>query len=379
MVLINVMRGGPGLGSIGPSQADYFQATKGHGHGDYRVPVLAPSSIAEAVELVADAFALAERYRTPVMILADGVLGQAMEPVVPIHRRLPRTPGGWDVAGADGRAPRVVRSLHLRPEDLEAHNRHLQAKFAAIAEREVRWVGEHLDDAEIAIVAYGTSARVARTADRAGPRARSASRPVPSHQPLAVPGAGSHGHRVEASSHRRRGDVGRAADRGRPLGGRGSNPGLLAWPNGRDGPDPRRRGRCGAAGLGIDAGTGPMCHDNADARPATPHLPTTGTAGRSADALLPGLRSRNHPPSRRRAAGRAAPWPEGDRGRWGRMRCVRLRLPCGRLCRGTARPRSGRRHRRPTRPSRCVRVHLPGRRRPGRDRDGRDHPRRSAG
>jgi 2-oxoglutarate ferredoxin oxidoreductase subunit alpha len=164
MVLINVMRGGPGLGSIGPSQADYFQATKGHGHGDYRVPVLAPSSIAEAVELVADAFALAERYRTPVMILADGVLGQVMEPVVPIHRRVPHTPGGWEVAGADGRAPRVVRSLHLRPEDLEAHNRHLQAKFAAIAEREVRWVGEHLDDAEIAIVAYGTSARVSRTA-----------------------------------------------------------------------------------------------------------------------------------------------------------------------------------------------------------------------
>ena len=164
MVLINVMRGGPGLGSIGPSQADYFQATKGHGHGDYRVPVLAPSSIAEAVELVADAFALAERYRTPVMILADGVLGQAMEPVVPVYRNPPSQPGSWAVAGADGRPPRVVRSVHLRPEDLEEHNRVLQAKFAAISECEVRWAGEHLEDAEIAIVAYGTSARVARTA-----------------------------------------------------------------------------------------------------------------------------------------------------------------------------------------------------------------------
>src|SRR5660397_207866 len=102
MVLINVMRGGPGLGSIGPSQSDYFQATKGHGHGDYRVPVLAPSSIAEAVELTA--------------------------------------------------------------EDLEAHDRQLQAKFASIAERETRWAGERLDDAEIVIVAYGTAARVARTA-----------------------------------------------------------------------------------------------------------------------------------------------------------------------------------------------------------------------
>ncbi|HEX7473106.1 MAG TPA: 3-methyl-2-oxobutanoate dehydrogenase subunit VorB [Candidatus Limnocylindrales bacterium] len=164
MVLINVMRGGPGLGSIGPSQSDYFQATKGHGHGDYRVPVLAPSSIAEAVALVPDAFELAERYRTPVMILTDGVIGQAMEPVVPTYRTPAPGPRGWELTGANGRPPRVLRSLHLRPEDLEGHNRRLQAKFATIAEREVRWAGEDLDDAEIAIVAYGTAARVARTA-----------------------------------------------------------------------------------------------------------------------------------------------------------------------------------------------------------------------
>jgi 2-oxoglutarate ferredoxin oxidoreductase subunit alpha len=164
MVLVNVMRGGPGLGSIGPSQSDYFQATKGHGHGDYRLPVLAPSSIAEAVELTADAFEIAERYRTPVMILADGVIGQAMEPVVPIYRTPARTPGCWELTGAADRPPRVVRSLHLRPEDLEAHNRQLQAKFATIAERETRWAGEQLEGAEIVIVAYGTAARVARTA-----------------------------------------------------------------------------------------------------------------------------------------------------------------------------------------------------------------------
>jgi len=164
MVLVNVMRGGPGLGSIGPSQSDYFQATKGHGHGDYRVPVLAPSSIAEAVELTADAFEIAERYRTPVIILADGVMGQAMEPVTPVYRMPDRIPGGWELSGAADRPPRVVRSLHLQPEDLEAHDRRLQAKFAAIAEREVRWAGESLDDAEIVIVAYGTAARVARTA-----------------------------------------------------------------------------------------------------------------------------------------------------------------------------------------------------------------------
>ena len=163
MVLVNVMRGGPGLGSIGPSQSDYFQATKGHGHGDYHVPVLAPSSIAEAVGLVADAFELAERYRTPVMVLADGVMGQAMEPVVPVYRTPPRTSGTWELSGAADRAPRIVRSLHLLPEDLEAHNRRLQAKYATIADRETRWAGEHLDDAEIVIVAYGTAARVART------------------------------------------------------------------------------------------------------------------------------------------------------------------------------------------------------------------------
>jgi 2-oxoglutarate/2-oxoacid ferredoxin oxidoreductase subunit alpha len=164
LVLINVMRGGPGLGSIGPAQADYLQATRGHGHGDYRVPVLAPSSIAEAVALVADAFELAERYRTPVIVLADGVLGQAMEPVAPVYRAPARPADGWQTGGADGRPPRVMHSLHLLPDELEAHNRALQAKFALIARDEVRWATEELDDAEIAIVAYGTSARVARTA-----------------------------------------------------------------------------------------------------------------------------------------------------------------------------------------------------------------------
>jgi 2-oxoglutarate ferredoxin oxidoreductase subunit alpha len=164
MVLIDVMRGGPGLGSIGPAQADYFQATKGHGHGDYRIPVLAPASIAEAVALTADAFEIAERYRTPVMILADGVLGQAMEPVVPRYRMPERRTASWALSGADGRAPRVIKSLHLRPEDLEEHDRRLQAKFAEISRQETRWAGERLDDAEIIVVAYGTSARVARTA-----------------------------------------------------------------------------------------------------------------------------------------------------------------------------------------------------------------------
>jgi 2-oxoglutarate ferredoxin oxidoreductase subunit alpha len=164
MVLVNVMRGGPGLGSIGPSQSDYFQAVKGHGHGDYKVPVLAPASISEAVELVATSFELAERYRTPVIVLADGTLGQAMEPVDLTFRTPDRTAFDWALTGAAGRPPRVVRSLHLAPEDLEVHNQALQAKFADIAAREVRWTGERLDDADLVIVAYGTAARVARTA-----------------------------------------------------------------------------------------------------------------------------------------------------------------------------------------------------------------------
>lgn len=166
MVLVDVMRGGPGLGSIGPSQSDYLQMVKGHGHGDYRTPVLAPSSIAEAIQLVPDAFELAERYRTPVVILADGILGQAMEPVIPAYRMPPRIETDWTVTGAAGRRPRVVKSLHLQPEELEAHNRHLQAKYRAIEAAEVRWAGELLEDAELVIVAYGTAARVARTAIR---------------------------------------------------------------------------------------------------------------------------------------------------------------------------------------------------------------------
>ena len=164
IVLLNVMRGGPGLGSIGASQSDYFQATRGHGHGDYRVPVLAPSSISEAVALVADAFEIAERYRTPVMILADGVLGQQMEPVVTEYRTPPRRDFEWALTGAADRPPRVVRSLHLQPYELEEHNVHLQRKFDLIAAEETRFATEDLEGADICIVAYGTAARVARSA-----------------------------------------------------------------------------------------------------------------------------------------------------------------------------------------------------------------------
>ena len=164
MVLVNVMRAGPGLGGIGPSQSDYFQAVKGHGHGDYHVPVLAPASIGEAMGLVADAFEIAERYRTPVMILADGVLGQAMEPVEMSFRTPARLAAGWAVGGAAGRPARVVKSIDLAPESLEERNRALGRKYAQIAARETRHAVERMDGARLAVVAYGTSARVARSA-----------------------------------------------------------------------------------------------------------------------------------------------------------------------------------------------------------------------
>jgi 2-oxoglutarate ferredoxin oxidoreductase subunit alpha len=164
VVLVNVMRGGPGLGSIGAAQGDYLQATKGHGHGDYKVPVLAPSSIGEAIDLVRDAFSLAERYRTPVILLADGILGQAMEPVAPTFKTLQKRKADWILDGADHREPRVLKSLHLRPEDLEAHDIALHEVYEQIAAKEVRWAGEQLEDADILLVAYGTAARVARTA-----------------------------------------------------------------------------------------------------------------------------------------------------------------------------------------------------------------------
>lgn len=183
LVLINVMRGGPGLGSIQPSQADYFQAVKGHGHGDYKVPVIAPGSIPEAIELVATAFELAERYRTPVMMLTDGIMGQAMEPVEQTFRMPPRQAWDWNVEGAKDRPPRVVKSLHLHADDLERHNHHLAAKYREIIAREVRWAGDGLDDAEVVVVAYGTAARIARTAVD---RARATGRKVGLFRPITL-------------------------------------------------------------------------------------------------------------------------------------------------------------------------------------------------
>ncbi|MFQ5957418.1 MAG: 3-methyl-2-oxobutanoate dehydrogenase subunit VorB [Candidatus Brocadiales bacterium] len=164
-VIVNVCRGGPGLGNIAPSEADYFQAVKGGGHGDYRNIVLAPSSVQEAADLCYLAFDISEKYRNPVMLLCSAVIAQMMEPVKFMP---PRGPEGveksWALTGAKGREPRVVRSLRLSEEELEEHNKHLQQKYAEVKAKEVRYEARYLEDAELAVVAYGTSARIVSSA-----------------------------------------------------------------------------------------------------------------------------------------------------------------------------------------------------------------------
>jgi 2-oxoglutarate/2-oxoacid ferredoxin oxidoreductase subunit alpha len=166
-VIINIMRAGPGLGGILPSQSDYLQATKGHGHGDYQVIVLAPASVQEAVDLMTLAFELAETYRNPVMVCADGMIGQMMEPVeFPGEGRgAPLKDNDWALSGAKGRARRIVNSLMLSPEDLYRHNIKLKEKYETIARREQRWELYHGGEPyDLLLVAFGTMARIAKTA-----------------------------------------------------------------------------------------------------------------------------------------------------------------------------------------------------------------------
>jgi 2-oxoglutarate ferredoxin oxidoreductase subunit alpha len=166
-VIVNMQRGGPGLGNISPSQADYFQAVKGGGHGDYKLLVYAPSNLQEVVDLTVRAFDKADEYRNPVMILGDGVLGQMMEPVDLPDIKPKQVDKPWALTGAKGRPGRVIRSLFMLPgEDgmLERHNYKLKAKYERMAEHDVMYETVLTDDAEIVVVAFGTSARIAKTA-----------------------------------------------------------------------------------------------------------------------------------------------------------------------------------------------------------------------
>ncbi|SCM83759.1 Ketoisovalerate oxidoreductase subunit VorB [uncultured Sporomusa sp.] len=164
-LLVNVQRGGPGLGTIQPGQADYFQATKGGGHGDYRLLVLAPNSVQEMFDLTILGFELADKYRIPALLLADGALGQMME-AVSLEVSLQAKPEKqWAVTGRRGRVePNVVKTLCFDQDTLEEHNRSLQRKYKLLEQQEVRYEELHTEDAELILVAYGISARLARSA-----------------------------------------------------------------------------------------------------------------------------------------------------------------------------------------------------------------------
>lgn len=160
-VIVNVMRGGPGLGNIAPSQSDYFQATRGGGHGDYHLIVLAPNSVQEMLDLAYLAFELADKYRNPVMILADAILGQMMEGVEFKEENKGVKKKDWIIGGDKGRKPNIIRSLFLEEGVLEEHNKKLQEKYARIRRLEVKYKSMQTDDAELLLVSYGSMARLA--------------------------------------------------------------------------------------------------------------------------------------------------------------------------------------------------------------------------
>ncbi|WML38585.1 3-methyl-2-oxobutanoate dehydrogenase subunit VorB [Neobacillus sp. OS1-2] len=165
-VICNIVRGGPGLGNIQPAQSDYYQVTKGGGHGDYNIPVLAPASLQEIVELTQAAFDIADRYRTPVIIMGDGMLGQMMEPVDFGERtEIEQFNKEWATTGTRGDGgPKIITSLELDAESLEKRNQNLQKKFALIRENEVRYETYQTDDADYIMVAFGTVARITMNA-----------------------------------------------------------------------------------------------------------------------------------------------------------------------------------------------------------------------
>lgn len=168
-VVINVMRGGPGLGNVQPSQGDYFQAVKTAGHGDFHMIVLAPANVQEAIDLVVLAFDLADKYRTIAMVVADGAIGQMMEPAeLPPMRpvRKPEERPAWALTGAKGRKPNIITSLYLGAETLERINLGLQAKLRLIAAQETRWKEYRTEDAELLLVAFGTVGRICQTVVR---------------------------------------------------------------------------------------------------------------------------------------------------------------------------------------------------------------------
>lgn len=168
-VIINIVRGGPGLGGIQPAQSDYNQATRGVGHGDFRLPVFAPASIQEMVDFIGDAFDIADMYRTPVMVMGDGMIGQMMEPVEFKEREKKNLPEKtWAANGTLGQNGRtkhnIINSLYLKPDILEQHNINLFKKYDEITKNETRYELFNTENADIIIVAYGTTSRICKNA-----------------------------------------------------------------------------------------------------------------------------------------------------------------------------------------------------------------------
>ena len=164
-LVVNVQRGGPGLGGIQPSQSDYFQATKGGGHGDYRMIVLAPASVQEMASLTIKGFNLADKYQMTSMILADGTIGQMMEPITFEDAEIETYEKPWALTGTNKeRKHNIVNSLYLKPDELEAKNFERYEKYKAVEENEAMWEEYMMDDAEYCVVAFGIAARVAKNA-----------------------------------------------------------------------------------------------------------------------------------------------------------------------------------------------------------------------
>jgi 2-oxoglutarate ferredoxin oxidoreductase subunit alpha len=165
-VIINIVRAGPGLGSIQPEQSDYYQSTRGGGHGNYRTITLAPNSVQEMVDCTIDAFELAEKYMTPVLLQGDGYLGQMMEPVefpepVTID---PKKNESWATTGAEGRETHLISSIHLQPEDMEKHNLKLDEKYETIKANDTRYESYLCEDADLVMVAFGITSRIVKGA-----------------------------------------------------------------------------------------------------------------------------------------------------------------------------------------------------------------------
>lgn len=165
-VIVNIVRGGPGLGGIQPAQSDYYQSTRGGGNGDYRHVVYAPATLQETVDLVMEAFDVADQYRMPVMVVGDGMIGQMMEPVEfkePKKREIPAK--DWATTGTKGeRKPNIINSLFIDPKELEDHVIKLEEKYAVVKQNEVRYEAVNVEDADVVVVAYGTTSRIAKNA-----------------------------------------------------------------------------------------------------------------------------------------------------------------------------------------------------------------------